>query len=246
MKTNQKTVLVTGAAQGIGQAIALQFAQAGNRVLFCDLKKQDCVATLALLQKQGVEAKAFVCDVSKKKQVDRLFRQIKKEYGHIDILVNNAGIFPFQSFLKMTEKEWDRVIDVNLKSAFLVTQASLKLMKSGSKIVFISSIAAFVSFVGLSHYSASKGALGALVRTLDLELAPLKINVNAVAPGAIDTPGATGKQSAAQKKKSAKAIAWGRFGKAEEIASAVSFLSSEQAEYITGQTLVVDGGYTLV
>ncbi|MBN2884320.1 SDR family oxidoreductase, partial [Patescibacteria group bacterium] len=163
----------------------------------------------------------------------------------IDILVNNAGIFPFKPFLDMTEADWDKVMDVNLKGTFLCSQAVAKQMKTGGKIVSISSIAAYVGFSGLTHYCASKGGIVAMTRALALELADKKINVNSVAPGAIETPGASTGMTPELKKQTEAMIPWGRMGLPEDIANAVAFLVSDQADYITGQTLIVDGGYTL-
>jgi 3-oxoacyl-[acyl-carrier protein] reductase len=163
----------------------------------------------------------------------------------LDILVNNAGIFPFVPFTQMKESDWDRVMNVNLKSMFLCSQAALKFMKEGGKIVNISSIAAFVGFDGLTHYCASKGGVSSFTRALALELAPKKINVNAIAPGAIDTPGAMGAVNEDVKKQTIAAIPWGRMGMPEDIANAIVFLTSEKSNYITGQTIIVDGGWTL-
>jgi len=157
--------------------------------------------------------------------------------------VNNAGIYPFKPFEQMQEADWDRVMNVNLKSIFLCSQRAAKEMKQGGKIVDISSIASFVGFEGLTHYCASKGAINATIRAMALELAPKKINVNAVAPGAIDTPGA--KSSQEQIKQTIAAIPWARMGMPADIANAVVFLASENADYITGQTIIVDGGWTL-
>ena len=157
--------------------------------------------------------------------------------------MNNAGIYPFKAFEQMTEQDWDKVMSVNAKSVFLCSQSAAKEMKQGGKIVDISSIASFVGFEGLTHYCASKGAINATIRAMALELAPKKINVNAVAPGAIDTPGA--KSPAEQQKQTISIIPWQRMGQPEDIANAVVFLASDRADYITGQVLIVDGGWTL-
>jgi 3-oxoacyl-[acyl-carrier protein] reductase len=145
----------------------------------------------------------------------------------------------------MTEADWDKVIEINLKSVFLASQAAAKVMKEGSKIVQISSIASLVGFEGLTHYCASKGGINGMLRAMALELAPKKINVNAVAPGAIETPGAGGAQTGDALKQTLSVIPWQRVGKPADIAGAVTFLASPMADYITGQVLVVDGGWTL-
>ena len=244
MSLKNKIAIVTGAKQGIGLGIALALAKEGVNVVISDLEQAGCDKAAKEIKKLGVKILSVACDVSKKKEVDNLIAQTVKEFGQLDILVNNAGIFPFKPFSDLTEKDWDKVLDVNLKSVFLCSQAAARVMKDGAKIVNISSIASFVGFEGLTHYCASKGGINSFVRALALELAPRKINVNAVAPGAIDTPGASG-GSDEQKKQTIAMIPCARYGKPEDIANAVVFLASEKADYITGQTIVVDGGWTL-
>jgi NAD(P)-dependent dehydrogenase (short-subunit alcohol dehydrogenase family) len=243
-KANQKTVIITGARQGIGRGIALAFAKVGYNVIVSDINQEDCEKVVGEIEKLGADGLAVVCDVSKKVEVDSLVDSAVKKFGGVDVLVNNAGIYPFVPFEKMSEADWDKVITVNLKSIFLCSQAAAKAMKEGGKIVSISSIAAFVGFEGLSHYCASKGGINGFTRALALELAPKKINVNVVAPGAIDTPGASGSNEEMVKQTIA-AIPWKRMGKPEDIANAALFLASDAADYITGQVIVVDGGYTL-
>jgi 3-oxoacyl-[acyl-carrier protein] reductase len=244
MILKNKTAIVTGAKQGIGKGIALALAKEGCNVVVSDLNKEECEAVVTELEGMGVKGLAVKCDVSKKEEVDELFSLTEKEFGGVDILVNNAGIFPFTPFLDMKEADWDKVIDVNLKSVFLCSQAAAKIIKEGGKIVSISSIAAFVGFEGLAHYCASKGGINAMTRVLALELSSKKINVNAVAPGAINTPG-LGEVSDEVRNQTVAAIPWKRMGLPEDIANAVVFLASDKADYITGQTIIVDGGYTL-
>ena len=243
MPSKNKVAIVTGAKQGIGLGIALALAKEGCSVVVSDLEQAGCEKAAAKLKKLGVKTLAVACDVSKKDQVDNLVAKTMKKFGRLDILINNAGIFPFVSFADMKEADWDKVLDVNLKSVFLCSQAAVKHMKPGGKIVSISSIASLVGFEGLVHYCASKGGINGLTRALALELASKKINVNAVAPGAIETPGASSTEE--EKKQTVAAIPWGRMGKPEDIAQAVVFLASDKADYITGQVLVVDGGWTL-
>lgn len=245
MTLKNKVAIVTGAGQGIGKGIALALAQEGCKVVVSDINEANSQATAAEITKAGGKSLAVVCDVAKKKEVDNLIAKTLAEFGKLDILVNNAGIFPFKSFLEMTEAEWEKVLNVNLKSIFLCSQAGAKVMSGGGKIVCISSIASFVGFEGLTHYCASKGGINALIRAMALELAPKKINVNAIAPGAIDTPGAQAVSNAKVIKQTIAAIPWGRMGLPQDIASAVVFLASGQADYITGQTIIVDGGWTL-
>lgn len=245
MILKDKVAIVTGAGRGIGRGIALMLAREGAKVVVSDLNHEDCLSVVAELEEQGAQALAVQCDVSQKEAVDKLMAEATAKFGTLDILVNNAGIYPFIPFLEMSESEWDKVIAVNLKSIFLAAQAAAKIMPAGGKIVNISSIAAFVGFSGLTHYCASKGGMNGMTRALALELAEKKINVNNVAPGAIETPGATGAMTEEAKKQMNSNIPWGRMGQPEDIAAAVAFLASAGADYITGQTLVVDGGYIL-
>jgi NAD(P)-dependent dehydrogenase (short-subunit alcohol dehydrogenase family) len=240
-----KVAIVTGARQGIGYGIALALAKEGCHVVVSDIDQNDCDTAAEKLKGEGVKAIGVKCDVSKKEEVDALIAKAVSEFGKLDILVNNAGIYPFVPFTNMTEADWDKVIAVNLKSIFLTSQAALKEMKEGSKIVNISSIASVVGFEGLVHYCASKGGVNGMIRALALELAPRKINVNAVAPGAIETPGVSGAMNEEAKKQMTAMIPAKRYGQPEDIANAVVFLASDKADYITGQVLVVDGGWTL-
>jgi len=238
-----KTAIVTGAGQGIGKGIALALAKEGCNIVVSDINQETCDQTVAEITKLGVQSIAIKCDVSKKAEVDNLSKVAAEKFNKIDILVNNAGIFPFVPFAKMTEADWDKVINVNLKSMFLTSQAVSAVMPEGGKIVDISSVASVIGFEGLVHYCASKSGVNGLVRALALELAPRKINVNAVAPGAIETPGA--KSDEKTKQQTLMMIPQKRMGTPEDIANAVVFLASDKSDYITGQVIVVDGGWTL-
>lgn len=238
-----KVVIVTGAGQGIGQGIAEVFGKEGASVVVTDLNLENAEKVAKGLVENGVKAIAVKCDVSNKAEVDQLVEKTVAEFGKLDIMVNNAGIYPFKPFMEMTEEDWDKVMAVNLRGTFLTSQAAALKMPEGGKIVVISSIAAFVGFEGLTHYCASKGGDNATIRAMALELSKKKINVNAVAPGAIETPGAAAPED--MKKQTVAAIPWARMGQPEDIANAVVFLASDKADYITGQTLIVDGGWTL-
>lgn len=240
-----KTVVVTGAAKGIGQGIALLFAKGGANVVLADSDTSANENSAKEIEgTTGSKCLAVTCDVSNKESVDNLIKTSVEKFGGVDILVNNAGIFPFKPFLELTESDWDKVLDVNLKSIFLCSQAVAKIMKEGSKIISISSIASLVGFEGLTHYCASKGGINGMTRALALELAPKKINVNVVAPGSISTPGSSG-VSNDQVKALNESIPWKRMGLPEDIANAVVYLASPGADYVTGQVIVVDGGWTL-
>jgi NAD(P)-dependent dehydrogenase (short-subunit alcohol dehydrogenase family) len=243
METKNKTAVVTGAGRGIGRGIALALAQEGYNLVVSDINQEDGEKVAEELKSMGAKALAAKCDVSNKSEVANLFSKTAEEFGKVDILVNNAGIFPFVPFAKMQEADWDKVMDINLKSVFLCSQEALKTMPEGGRIINISSVASYIGFEGLVHYCASKGGVNGMIRALALELAPKKITVNAVAPGAIDTPGAKSTEEAQQQ--TIAMIPLARMGKPEDIANAVVFLASDKSSYITGQVIVVDGGWTL-
>lgn len=243
MILKDKVVIVTGAGQGIGESIAKEMSKEGAKVVVSDLNEENAKRVALEIDLVGGSVIAIKCDVSKKEDVDNLINKTIEHFGELNILVNNAGIFPYKPFLEMKEADWDKVLDINLKSVFLTSNASAKVMKEGSKIVSISSIASLVGFESLSHYCASKGGVNGFTRALALELAKKKINVNVVAPGAIKTPGATTDE--ATEKQISPSIPANRMGEPVDIANAVIFLASDKADYITGQILVVDGGYVL-
>ena len=161
MNTTNKVAIVTGAGQGIGQGIALQLAADGYTVIASDINLTTSQETVALIEKSGGMALAVKTDVSQKSEVDALIAQTITTYGQLDALVNNAGVYPFTPFFDMKEEDWDKVIDINLKSVFLCCQAAAKVMHPGAKIVTISSIASFIGYQGLVHYCATKGGINA-------------------------------------------------------------------------------------
>ena len=248
-----KVAIVTGAAKGMGKADALKLAGAGAKVVLCDIDLSGCQQVAEEIKNPSAgsgrargESVALRCDISKKADIDAVVAEAIKKFGKIDILVNNAGIFPSEPFLQMSEQNFEKVIDINLKGSFLMAQACAKEMqkqKSGS-IINIASIAAIKGFAGLSHYCASKGGMVAMTKVMAVELAPLGIRVNNIDPGAIDTPGTRVMDMKEQDRLALVAgVPMKRWGNAEEIANAVLFLASDESSYMTGSTMVVDGGW---
>jgi NAD(P)-dependent dehydrogenase (short-subunit alcohol dehydrogenase family) len=243
---NGKVAIVTGAAKGMGKAHSLKLSGAGAKVVLTDIDVAGCQLVADEIKKNRGEAIVVKCNTSSKADIDGVVAEALKKFGKIDILVNNAGIFPFEPFLQMSEANFEKVIDINLKGYFLMAQACAKEMvkqKSGS-IINIASVAAIMGFAGLAHYCASKGGVVAMSKAMALELAPLGIRINNIAPGAIDTPGASTMNMDEKAREAMLApIPMHRQGKAEEIANAVLFLASDESSYMTGSTIVVDGGW---
>lgn len=243
MILQNKTAIVTGAGQGIGLAIAKKLASEGCNVVISELNPETCQKAVKEIESLGVKCLGVSGNVSKHDDVIDMLNKTISSFGKIDILVNNAGIYPFVNFENMTEEDWEKVMNINLKGIFLVTKNVLKNMNEGGKIISISSIASFIGFEGLVHYCTSKSGVNGFTRALALEVAKRKINVNAVAPGAIETPGA--KMTEESKTATIAGIPLGTIGKPDDIANAVLFLASDSSNYITGQIITVDGGWTL-
>ncbi|MDP2659175.1 MAG: 3-oxoacyl-ACP reductase FabG [Dehalococcoidia bacterium] len=245
MRVKDRIALVTGAAQGLGEGIALRLAQDGAKIAVVDVNLEGANQTVSKIQGLGSEAVAFNTNVADKAQVQALCEAIKAKWGRIDILVNNAGITRDAMLKNMTEEQWDAVLTVNLKAPFLLTQAAGKIMteQKYGKIVNITS-RAYLGNVGQSNYSASKGGLVSLTRTSALEFARFGINVNVIAPGPMNTPMVkTIPQDVFDRM--LKSIPLGRIGEPADIANAVLFLASDEASFITGQTLFVCGGRSI-
>jgi len=244
-----KKALVTGASRGIGRGIALTLAKQGADVAInFRSKKEEAEKVVAQIKKMGRNSFSIQADVSSVDEVIHMFEEVKDRWDKLDILVNNAGIAYYSTFEEMTEEEWDKTLDVNLKGQFLCAREAVKLMKEkGGKIINISSIAsggAGIGGVRIAHYIASKGGVAALTEALAVELAPYKINVNAIGPGFIDTDMTKELLSDPKARKALLArIPWGRFGKPADIGVVVAFLASDEADYITGALLFVDGGW---
>ena len=244
-----KVALVTGARRGMGRSHALALAGQGAKVVITDIDLAECELVGDEVRSAGGDVVCFKMDVSSKADVDHVFDQVITKYGRLDILVNNAGIYESHPFLEMTEKEWQRTIDINLKGEFLCAQRAAKEMEKNKwgRIINIASVASGgvgIGIAGGAHYTASKGGIIAMTETMAIELAPLGINVNAIGPGAINTPMA---DAAKMPKEYLDAMLAGvplkRMGRPEEVSAAVVFLASDEASYVNGATLYVDGGW---
>lgn len=241
-----KVAVVTGAGSGIGHAIAELFGSQGACVVVNYFGFENEAEELAQkLSATGCESVALKADVSSSEAVSDMVRRIVSEFGHIDVLVNNAGIESPAPFLDMPEALWDKILLVDLKGAFLCAQACGRVMRDhgGGSIINISSVHEDVPFPGFAHYCAAKGGMRMLMRDMALELGPLKIRVNNIAPGAIRTPiqVATGLDPAKEKEISA-IVPLGRIGDPEDVAQVALFLASDRSAYVTGSTYYVDGG----
>jgi 3-oxoacyl-[acyl-carrier protein] reductase len=242
-----KIALVTGGAQGIGRAISLAFASEGAHVAFSDIQMNQATdETKEIIRSKGVKVMALQSDVRDFNGTQGVVDAVVKEFGRIDILVNNAGITRDNLLMRMSEEEWDLVIDTNLKGTFNFCRAISRQMISQrqGKIINITSVVGLIGNAGQVNYSASKAGVIGLTKTLAKELASRNIQVNAVAPGFVET-GMTEKLNAQQREALLANIPMKRTAKPEEIASVVVFLVSSAASYITGQVLCVDGGLVI-
>jgi 3-oxoacyl-[acyl-carrier protein] reductase len=244
-----KKALVTGGSRGIGRGIALALAKQGaDMAINYHSNLEEAEKVVAEIKALGRDAFAIQADVSNSQSVIKMFEEIKTKWGKLDILVNNAGIAHWASFEAMTEEEWDRTLNTNLKGQFLCAKEAVKLMKmSGGRIINISSVASGgvgIGGVRIAHYVASKGGVVAMTEALAVELAPYKINVNSIAPGFIDTDMTKELITDEKVKQGLLArIPKGRFGMPADIAAAAAFLASDEADYITGVVIYVDGGW---
>ncbi|MFZ5845162.1 MAG: SDR family NAD(P)-dependent oxidoreductase [Patescibacteria group bacterium] len=244
-----KVVFVTGASSGIGRASAIALANQGAKVAVAARRLDRLEALAAEIKSRGREALPLQMDVTKKPEIEAAIAKTVATFGRLDILLNNAGVAEFAPFAEMTEEQWDKTVDTNLKGYFLVAQAAAREMAKNKwgRIINIASIASGgvgVGFPSIAHYCASKGGVVALTEALATELAPLGILVNAIGPGLIETEMTQDMlKDPKQMEGSTARIPLKRPGKAEEIASAVVFLASEEAAYTTGATLYVDGGW---
>jgi 3-oxoacyl-[acyl-carrier protein] reductase len=241
-----KMVIVTGAARGIGRASALRFAQEGAHLALCDLNAEGVEETAALVRQHNVRAFTDRVDVSSREEVEAFVSASLTQFGTIDVLMNNAGIFFNAPFESMTDEQFDRMMTINVKSVFMMSQAVIRHwlaeQRAGS-IVNLASISASVAFVNSSAYCMAKAAVASLTRCIALEYGPRGIRANAMAPGIIDTamlPSAEDSANWAQNK-----LPLRRLGQPEEVADVALFLASDESRYVTGDMIYVDGGWML-
>ncbi len=246
MKLKDQIVLVTGSARGIGKEIARTFAQEGATVIISDIMEGPCSETAKEFTAAGLKADAVVCDVTNMSNVEEMVNKILDKYKRIDILINNAGITKDNLLLRMSEGEWDAVLTVNLKGAFCCTKAVSKSMLKAKKgkIVNIASIIGIMGNAGQANYAASKAGIIGLTKSVAREFASRGITANAVAPGFIQTE-MTEKLSEKAKEAIYQNIPLGKLGSPKDVAGVCLFLASRDADYITGQTIVVDGGMAI-
>lgn len=246
MRFSGKVVIITGAARGIGRAIALGFAREGARLVIADIRTKQSEETVKLARGMGVEAFSIFTDVSKPEDVSRLVEATLNNFGTIDVLVNDAGICPFREFLEMPVEVWDQVQDVNLRGVFLCSQAVAQVMvkrEIRGRIINISSISAYVGGAQQAHYCASKAGINLLTASMAISLGRYGITCNAVLPGPIETDvNREDLSDAAKREYFIHRTPLGRIGEPEDVVGPVLFFASPDSAWCTGSTLVVDGG----
>ena len=240
---SNKTAIVTGASQGIGETIAIEMAKSGATVFCLARNKEALDTTIKKITENGGKATAFSCDISNNDDFKSIILNIVKEYGSIDILVNNAGITKDNLLMRMSDDQWDDVLNINLKGSFTCIRSVIKHMmkKKFGRIINITSIVGITGNAGQANYAASKSGLIGLTKSIAKEVASRGITANCVAPGWIETS-MTDQLSTEVKNKFLSQIPTGKIGQSKDIANTVIFLASDEAGYITGQTITVDGG----
>jgi NAD(P)-dependent dehydrogenase (short-subunit alcohol dehydrogenase family) len=243
-RLENRIAIVTGAGQGIGRAIALGMAREGAALVIADLDEANAGAIKREIERVGGKASALYTDISNEESVRGMIDHTLNEYGRVDILVNNAGIFPTSSVEEMAEEEWDRVIGTNLIGTFLCSRAVVShlLTQRSGRIISLTSGRAFQGARHGAHYAASKAGIIAFSKSLALELAPYGITVNVICPGITDTAQPRGHQTEEQIYAQGQRIPLGRIGQPEDLAGPAIFLASDAAGFITGQTILVNGG----
>ena len=250
-----KVAVVTGAAKGIGQGIANRLAEAGATVLLVDVDADGAQASASAIEQRGGTASSAVADLSTVDGANAAVATAIERYGRIDVLVNNAGIYPMMPALQLSEEVWDRTLNLNLKGVFFASQAAARAMvaSAGGAIINIASVDAIKPIGNLPHYDASKGGVVMLTKSLAKDLGPLGVRVNAIAPGAVQTPGTVAQMPdeippdvAAMAAQLTAAMPLRRMGEPDDIARTAVFLACPASEYQTGSTVVVDGGMLLI
>jgi len=243
-RLEQRTAIVTGAAQGIGRAIARGFAREGASVVIADVNQESARTVKNEIEAGGGKALAIRTDVSDESSVQAMAKESLAEFGRVDILVNNAGIFPTSSVEEMSEEDWDRVIGTNLVGAFLCAKAVVpKFLEQGSgRIISLTSGRAFQGAKNGAHYAASKAGIIGFSKSLALELAPHGITVNVICPGITDTAQPRGHQTEEEMYAQGQRIPLGRIGQPEDLVGPAIFLASDAAAFVTSQTILVNGG----
>jgi NAD(P)-dependent dehydrogenase (short-subunit alcohol dehydrogenase family) len=245
LNVENRVVLVTGSGSGIGEGIVKRFAENGAKVIVNDLDQSKIDRVVSDIQEEEGEATGVIADITRKNEVDDLFKNVHDKYGRIDILVNNAGIGRDKSIRKMTEEDWDTVLNVNLKGVFLCSKAAADYMieQKYGRMINISS-RAWLGWYGQTNYAASKGGVVSLTRTLAIELGKHNITANCIAPGLIETPLLMGAPQETRDRLM-KAQPTGKIGSPDDIARAVLFFGANEARYITGQVMYVCGGKSI-
>ncbi|MBU2612602.1 MAG: SDR family oxidoreductase [Nanoarchaeota archaeon] len=235
-----KVAVITGASGGLGEAMAKAFSLHGAKIAILDLKDGE-----PIIKKLKTKGKYYHLDVLEEMNIERVINQIKKDFGKIDILVNNSGIFFPTPIEETSSKDWEKIIDVNLRGYFLVTKYSVPLMKKGGRIINIASIAGTHAFAGSSAYNASKGAVIMLTKTFATEFAQKGITANAICPGVFETPMTKDLLNSKEMQQMIKnSVPLARPAKAEEIGGLAVYLASEESSYMTGSIITLDGGWT--
>ncbi|MDO8733937.1 MAG: 3-oxoacyl-[acyl-carrier-protein] reductase [Elusimicrobiota bacterium] len=243
-KLKDKVAIITGGAQGIGRAIAEKLADEGAKIIIVDIMEEAAKKTADEISKdKNVETLSLKVDVSSSQETEQMIKKTVEKFSKIDIMINNAGITRDNLLIRMSDDEWDKVLDINLKGVFNCSKAAAKIMmkQRSGKIVNIASVVGLMGNAGQANYSASKGGVIALTKTMARELAKRFINVNAVAPGFIKTA-MTEKLSEDAKKKLTDLIPLARLGEPQDVANIVAFLCTDESSYITGEIISVNGG----